>query len=76
MSYCRWGSSDLYVYAAADGAGAEFFVCHDCPLVKEGNARLLDRQGLLAHLLEHEAAGQKTGRAIRRVRAELATGLR
>ena len=71
MAFCRWkaGESDLYVFEAEENQ----FICCKCPLLERGDTVTADQAGMVAHLLEHRAAGHLVPEdALEDLRAEAA----
>jgi hypothetical protein len=81
MSYCRWSDdSDVYIYEVVAG-GVECCACWllnpqpgTAPAIDRPSARIMTRSALIAHLLEHRAAGHKVPAGlIDGIREDLAT---
>ena len=72
MSFARFSSSDVYIYEHVGG----FIECCGCSLAKPdedeifGFTKLTTPREALAHLDEHEAAGDDIGGARRRIEKE------
>ncbi len=70
MAFCRRGAeSDVYVFEAEENQ----FICCRCPLRERGDTVTADQAGMVAHLLEHRAAGHMVPEdALEELRAEAA----